>query len=553
MLLGQLISFLYFAGSAITSTIQTLFRISPPSFFAFLVYGSLSLFLIPVYLARRSHLPPKAKPTRSTPPSLTPLLQCLGSLLLRAKLKRNKSHPVHSNNERSSSPELDEHETADDYNDSIKPLQHDHDIHNNDHVPHYPHYFLNCIPIRGSLPTYLIIGWIDYMGTVCTIVALKYTPLTSYTILWSLVTPAAMLFSKCLLVRQYRMRHLIGVGLCIAGAILNVLQDGADDHHNHTMEDSNSNNIDIENDEEERYPYKVFGDAIAALGAALFGLLDILCEYSLEHFDGGTSEYLGVTAFIAATLSLGAALLFEQEEISLLLESLRDNEHGFHLLLLLVVVDVGSYYYSCRFLEISESALLNLSTLTESLMAVAFSVLVEEIVPAPLFFVGLTWTILGLVIYETSPSPIVDSYLLVDQHSLELPTTMILDSASTSKRKNKSSIHKDGDTSTHSTVHMANSPSDEELDISSHTSNSSNEDDDVDEGDDEHDAVAAKVTSTPPSRWLPQFISAQKGVPLRRQRSSVATATTIVTTKTAQQTPPLLQQLEQSTLQYKKY
>lgn len=440
--------------------------------------------------------------------------------------------------------------------------------HNNDasSPPLYSHYFLNFIPIRGNLATYCVIGWIDYLGTVCTIVALKYTPLTSYTILWSLVTPAAMLFSKCFLVRKYRFRHLLGVGLCIAGVILNTILDGADDHHQHldssstnqnNVPDDDTTNINNNNpydDMEQRYPYKVFGDAVAALGAALFGLLDILCEYSLEHFDGGTSEYLGVTAFIAATLALSGALLWEQDEIGELWHSLHDSQHALHLLVLLVIVDVGSYYYSCRFLEISESALLNLSTLTESLMAVAFSVLVEKVVPAPLFFVGLTWTLFGLIIYETSPSPIVDSYHLLPM--LELPTILEASSAGYNAAKRL----KDGETtsSVQSTVVMTQSPSDEEPEISSHTStgSSSAEHDDVVGDMEMHTQQQQQLEhpSTPPSRWLPQFIAANKrGVPaLRRTSTAIAPAATTTTTTLPLLSAPSLEG-SAATLDYKKY
>ena len=592
LLLGQFISFLYFAGSAITSTIQTVFRTAPPSLFAFLVYGCLSLFLIPVYWSRRLHTASanksklvfalnhndksthsKAPASNSTNSNNSNSNGKTGALLWRTNQRQKQKSKnefvvlleMEANDDQ---PETDTIATtapaaAAAITHSEVHKNNSNNNHNHNHSsdssfpPQYSHYFLTFIPIRGNLATYCVIGWIDYLGTVCTIVALKYTPLTSYTILWSLVTPAAMLFSKCFLVRKYRFRHLLGVGLCIAGVILNTILDGADDHHQHNQDTTNPESMQGDNidDIEQRYPHKVFGDAVAAMGAALFGLLDILCEYSLEQFDGGTSEYLGVTAFIAATLALSGALLWEQDEIGDLWQSLRNSQHALHLLVLLVIVDVGSYYFSCRFLEISESALLNLSTLTESLMAVAFSVIVEKVVPLPLFFVGLTWTIFGLIIYETSPSPIVDSYHLLP--TLELPTILDASSAGYSSAKRL----KDGDTtsSTQSTVLVTQSPSDEEPEISSHTSTGSSiaEHDDF-AGDMETLTQQQKAHPTShTSRWLPQFIAANKrGVPaLRRQRTSVSTAN-MPTTSTTTTTAPLLSMPSTegtTTLDYKKY
>jgi len=47
------------------------------------------------------------------------------------------------------------------------------------------------------------------------------------------------------------------------------------------------------------------------------------------------------------------------------------------------------------------------SLLTGDAWSVAFSVFGEGIKPAPLFYVALCVTLLGVVIYETAPSPVV--------------------------------------------------------------------------------------------------------------------------------------------------
>ena len=57
---------------------------------------------------------------------------------------------------------------------------------------------------------------------------------------------------------------------------------------------------------------------------------------------------------------------------------------------------------------ISEATFLNLSFLTGDFWSLAFSIVAERIVPSPLFFVALTLTISGVVIYEIGPSPIVE-------------------------------------------------------------------------------------------------------------------------------------------------
>jgi drug/metabolite transporter (DMT)-like permease len=333
--LGQFISLCYFLGSALTSTLQATTPISAPNFIACCIYSTIALFLIPLYRQRRNH-----------------------------GYSNNNSSRQNGSNAAAASSSI---------------------------TGPYSQLLFGRIPIYGTWQAYAKIGLVDYAGTVCTIGALQFTSLTSYTILWSLVTPAAMVFSKCFLVRRYSCRHCTGVALCIAGVILNVLQDSADA------------NLSV-GEEMERYPFRMFGDGLAVLGASLFGLLDILCEFSLENFNGGTVEYLGVSGFFAATFAFIPTVLFERNKLYSFFGT--ESWSAILLLALLIAADVASYYFSCQFLEISESALLNLSTLTENIMAVLFSVMIQKIIPPPLFFFGLTLTIVGLCIYETSPSPI---------------------------------------------------------------------------------------------------------------------------------------------------
>ena len=62
-----------------------------------------------------------------------------------------------------------------------------------------------------------------------------------------------------------------------------------------------------------------------------------------------------------------------------------------------------------NFLLHSEAALLNLSLLTSDLWAAIFTVVVEKIIPSPNFWSALFLIILGVSVYEFSPSPIEDT------------------------------------------------------------------------------------------------------------------------------------------------
>lgn len=59
-----------------------------------------------------------------------------------------------------------------------------------------------------------------------------------------------------------------------------------------------------------------------------------------------------------------------------------------------------------QFLTVSESALLTISTLTSDLWAVLFTVFAEHILPSALFYGASIFMIVGVLIYEMSPSPL---------------------------------------------------------------------------------------------------------------------------------------------------
>ena len=286
----------------------------------------------------------------------------------------------------------------------------------------YTSSFLNFIPIHGNWKAYMLIGVIDYAGMVTYIAALKYTSLASFTLIYSTITPFTMLFSKCFLIRRYTYRHYVGVLVCVVGVVTHALSEGCGGSTNK------------ENGEQcyEVYPNKTVGYTFTLLGASFYGLLDVLCEYSLKSYDGGTSEYLGVTAFFGATISLIPALVWEHEQIITLITDTINGSSGVALVLLILVIsEVGGYYYTSRFLESSESTLLNLLTkLTVDILSVLFSIFFQSIVLAPQYFVSLFLTIISVVIYETSESPIprdtTDNEVLIELPKYEMIPTLLV-------------------------------------------------------------------------------------------------------------------------------
>lgn len=267
--------------------------------------------------------------------------------------------------------------------------------------------FLGIIPIQGSPWAYLLMGLLDLEASYFTVLALKYTTLTSATILGSLATPATMIFSRLLLARRYTWVHVLGVAVCMAGTGWNIVQDfeSSSSHADESLP------LDV-------YNHKLTGDLFAVMGGIALGLNDAACELAVRNF-GGDMEYLGMSGFFAAIIALAQSAVLEREQVVALFFDTTATAHDdtattcpvqarIGLLSCFVAAQFLAYLLSTRFLQLSESALLNLSTLTENGWTVLFSIFVQRIFPDPLFYAGLVFTVTGVVIYETAPSPVLD-------------------------------------------------------------------------------------------------------------------------------------------------
>ena len=250
---------------------------------------------------------------------------------------------------------------------------------------------------------YILLAFFDVEANAITMLAFRYTTLTSVTLFDALAIPASMVISRCIVFRssrRYRPLHYVGVIVCMVGVVLNVFQDY----------ESDSKAAD-----EEEYPHKMWGDLCAITGGILYGLNDVLTEATVSKAHG-TTEYLGMLGACGFVISFFQSLVLEREDIRAFFRNnggLGSNDSGtacslqsaFLLLFAFVGVTMCSYVGASQFLILSEAAFFNLSLLTGDLWSVLFSVVAERIVPQPLFFLALAAVLSGVVVYEMAPSP----------------------------------------------------------------------------------------------------------------------------------------------------
>jgi solute carrier family 35 protein F1/2 len=278
-----------------------------------------------------------------------------------------------------------------------------------------PYRLLGVVPLQAPPLAYLPMAVLDVYANYFTILAFKYTTITSVTLLDALAIPSAMVLSVLCLHRRYGRVHLLAVACCLTGVWINVWQDvvgGHDDSSSgsstSTLPHATKNGLTLD----DVYPHRTWGDGLAICGGLLFGAANVYGEYAVQNL-GGPVEYVGMLGAYGSLLCLVQTLLLEREDVAAFYQT--DHGHGDDttcttataqgLLVAFTLGSVVTYGGSAAFLQVSDAAFFNLSLLTGDLWSVAFSVLAEGIVPGHLFFVALVFIVSGVLLYERADAP----------------------------------------------------------------------------------------------------------------------------------------------------
>lgn len=265
-------------------------------------------------------------------------------------------------------------------------------------------WFLYSLPLQASPWVYFGMALLSFYGNYCYLLAVSLTTVTSISLVDAISVPTAMILSHCFLRRRYLKLHFLGAALCLAGVAIGVIVDFAanrihqDDSFSDSYEDA---------DGSEEFPNKVVGDLLSCVGAILFGINDVLAEYSVHRF-GGTSEYLGMIGFFGVFLSAFQMAITERQTISDTFNGM--TPCGGNIVAgLLVAYVVGQFSRKtglATFLTMSDAALLQLSLLTCDLYTALFSIIYQHILPRPSSWIAMVIVMSGIVVYEMSAPPL---------------------------------------------------------------------------------------------------------------------------------------------------
>jgi solute carrier family 35 protein F1/2 len=265
-----------------------------------------------------------------------------------------------------------------------------------------PFSLFRIVPLQTPAWKYAGVAIADVYANYSTILAFKYTTITSVSLFDALAIPSAMLVSRLFFGRRYTKVHLFAVFICCIGISINVFEDYREDRLRESGEVIETAQEELV---QEEYPYKMAGDLLAITGGILFGVSNTLAEIAVRDW-GTQDEFISAMTFFASIITFLQTLFTERQEVKAFFSTSSDScsELGsLTLLAIFVIATVVNYLGIASFLEMSDAAFLNLSLLTGDAWAVAFSVFAEGIVPPATFYVALCITVSGVFIYETAP------------------------------------------------------------------------------------------------------------------------------------------------------
>lgn len=275
------------------------------------------------------------------------------------------------------------------------------------------------IPLNIPIWIYFCLAFLLVEATYVSSLALKYTTLSSASMLDNVNIFAAMVASRIILKRRYSWKHILGASICLIGVGLNILSD----IETNKIEEGEVNDKSAQL-EGIKFSNRPLGDFLAILGGVLFGVSDVITENIVKNFVEA-DEFLGCIGIFGFLIATVQAAVIERGDISKFLsveemdmnaykeyenplEAPRTCSQRTANLLFVCYALTGYLFISgmSRFLTVSETALLMISILTSDLWAVLFTVVAEHILPHPLFYVSSLLMVFGIIMYEMSPSPL---------------------------------------------------------------------------------------------------------------------------------------------------
>lgn len=266
------------------------------------------------------------------------------------------------------------------------------------------HYFpFTNYTLQTPWQAYLLLAILDVEANYLTMLSFQHTSLSSSMLLTSLSVFSTLLFRRCAFGKSsasYSYKKILGVCISVIGACLWIHKDFESNFTNDAI--LSSNNV-------------LYGDALAFASALLYGLNDVLLEYTVKS-NNNRIEYLGMIGMFGFLFSIGIQVpILERDELSNWISLLNLTENVYWGLILLFVLVMSYFYIAVTvFLSVNDATILNLSLQASPLWAVILATCMAHgeggngstsgvQLPPMAFFVALSMVVSGMYLYESRP------------------------------------------------------------------------------------------------------------------------------------------------------
>merc|ERR1712002_323599 len=264
--------------------------------------------------------------------------------------------------------------------------------------------YLACLPGEQNLwPILKDRGWkyfllavIDVEANYLVVKAYHYTTVTSVQLLDCFIIPTVMVLSWLVLKVRFRLSHIIGIFLCLAGVGALVGADVILDRYK--GEGTN----------------KLLGDILCLAGAMLYGISNVGQEFVVRNYNN--FEFLGMIGMFGSAISGIQLAVLERQELIII------NWQEYRIILPMIGFTICLFtMYSCmpHILKITSATAVNLNLLSADFYALLFGLFLFHYKFHPLYFVSFVLVIFGIIVYSYQPP-----HVTTNQHIeySEMPT-----------------------------------------------------------------------------------------------------------------------------------
>ncbi|OQR90158.1 Drug/Metabolite Transporter (DMT) Superfamily [Thraustotheca clavata] len=230
---------------------------------------------------------------------------------------------------------------------------------------------------------YALIALADVEGNFLTVLAYKYTTITSVMLLDCFTLPVVMFLSINFLDAKYTKVHFTGVILCLCGIAMLMTSDIF-----RAQDVVDATNV-----------HALFGDMLCLMGSTIYAISNVAQEHYVKT--KSRKEFLGMLGIFGFLLSATQAYFYEKGAFLAITWTTGSVVYfaGYVLGLFLM------YSVTSVMLREGDAAIFNMSLLTSDFFGVVAGVCLFHQTLSMLYIAGFFFIISGLIVYSRAPPP----------------------------------------------------------------------------------------------------------------------------------------------------